>query len=167
MDLSKVKCFHCHECGHLATNCPQNKKNKKVVGAATSEALVSQFELDFALITCMASSASGSMWHLDSDASFHMMGDRESFIDLEEKDIRIHIEMSDDGKYSEIGIGTITFQRESGKPFQLKNFMHVPGLKKNLVSVTMLEDKGYDVVFSSGIAYLRHKETGQVKKIGI
>jgi hypothetical protein len=149
-----VKCFHCHECGHLATNCLQKKKNKMVVGAATGEALVSQFDLDFALISCMASSALGLMWYLDSGASFHMTGDKESFIDLEEKDLRMHIEMGDDGKYSATGIGTITFQRESGKPFQLKNVMHVPGLKKNLVSVVMLEDRGYDVVFSSGIAYL-------------
>jgi hypothetical protein len=31
MDLSKVKCFHCHEHGHLATNYPQKRKNKMVV----------------------------------------------------------------------------------------------------------------------------------------
>jgi hypothetical protein len=53
-----------------------------------------------------------------------------------------------------IGIGTITFQRESGKPFQLKDIMHVLDLKKNLVSVTMLEDKGCDDVFSDGKAFL-------------
>ena len=41
LDLSKVKCFYYHEHGHLATNCPQKKKNKKVVGAATGEALTS------------------------------------------------------------------------------------------------------------------------------
>ena len=97
MDFSKVNCFHCHECGHLATNCPRKKKNKMVVGATTGEALVSQFELDFALIACMASSASGSVWYLDSGASFHMTGDKESFSDLEEKDIKMHIDMGDDG----------------------------------------------------------------------
>jgi hypothetical protein len=109
LDLSIVKCFHCHERGHLITNCPQKKKKKMVIGAATGEALVSQFELDFTLITCMASSASGSVWYLDSGASFHMTGDRESFIDLEEKDLRMHIEMGDNGRYSATGIGTITF----------------------------------------------------------
>jgi hypothetical protein len=83
-----------------------------------------------------------------------MSEDKESFIDLEEKDLRMHIEMGDEGRYNATGIGTITFQRESGKPFQLKNVMHVPGLKKNLVLVTMLEDRGYDVVFSSDKAYL-------------
>jgi hypothetical protein len=97
LDLSKVKCFHCHEHGHLATNYLQKRKNKKVDGASTGEALVSQFELDFSLITCMASGALGSVWYLDSGASYHMMGDKESFSDLEEKDLRVHIEMGNDG----------------------------------------------------------------------
>ena len=41
--MSTVKCFHYHEHGHFATNCPQKKKNKKVGGSAASEALASQF----------------------------------------------------------------------------------------------------------------------------
>ena len=79
----------------------------------------------------------------------------------------MHIEMGDNGRYSATSIGTITFERESGNPFLLKNVMHVPGLKKNLVSVAMLEDRGYDVVFSEGKAFLRHKTMGQTKKIGV
>jgi hypothetical protein len=45
----------------------------------------------------MASSASGSVWYLDTGASYHMTGDKESFNDLEEKDLRMHIEMGDNG----------------------------------------------------------------------
>ena len=62
-DMSKVKCFHCHEHGHFSTNCPQKKKNKKAGGFAACEALASKFELDFSLIACMVSNALGSMWY--------------------------------------------------------------------------------------------------------
>ena len=89
------------------------------------------------------------------------------FSDLDEKDLGVHIEMGDDGRYSVIGIETISFERESGKPFILKDVMHVPGLKKNIISVAMLEDKGYDVVFSEGKAFLHSKETGETRRIGV
>lgn len=41
----------------------------------------------------------------------------------------MHIEMGDDGRYSMINIGTITFLRDSGSPLRLKDVMYVPGLK--------------------------------------
>eukprot|EP00253_Pinus_taeda_P029106 PITA_29106 len=75
--------------------------------------------------------------------------------------------MGDDGRYSATGISTISFERESGKPFILKELMHVLGLKKNLISMAMLEDKGYDVVFSEGKAFLCSKTTGETWKIGV
>ena len=93
----------------------------------------------------------GSGWYLDRGAFFHMTGDKELFSDLEEKDIQMHIEMGNDGRYSVTRIGTITFERDSGKPFLLKDVMHVPGLKKNLVSVAILEDKCYDIVFKQWV----------------
>ena len=110
--MSRVKFFHCHEHGHYATNCPQNKKNKKASGSAVGEALALQFELEFSLIACMVSSEMGSIRYLDSGASFHMTGDKEIFSSLEEKDLQMHIKMGDDGRYSATRIGTITFQRQ-------------------------------------------------------
>ena len=109
----------------------------------------------------------GSVWSLDSGASFHMTKDKYLFTDMDEKDLGVHIEMGDDGRYSATDIGTISFKREFGKPFVLKEVMHVPGLKKNLISIAMLEDKGYDVVFSEGKAFLHSKATGETRRIGV
>ena len=64
-------------------------------------------------------------------------------------------------------MGTITFQRDYAAPLTLKNVMHVPGLMKNLVSVSMFENRGYDVIFSKEKVFLQHISMGQVKKIGI
>ena len=96
-----------------------------------------------------------------------MTGDKDLFTELDEKDLGVQIEMGNDGRYSATSIGTISFERESGKPFVLKEVMHVLGLKKNLISVAMLEDKGYDVVFSKGKAFLRSKATGETQRIGV
>jgi len=41
-DLSKIKCFHCHEMGHYATKCPHNKAKNKSLGGLAGDALASQ-----------------------------------------------------------------------------------------------------------------------------
>ena len=94
-----------------------------------------------------------------------MTGNKKFFINLEEKDLQIHIDMGNDVRYNVNKIGRITFQRESSTPLTLKYVMYVPGLKKNLVSVDMFEDCGYGVIFSEGKVFLHHKATLQVKKI--
>ena len=66
----------------------------------------------------------------------------------------MHVELGYDGRYSVTGIGTITFQRALGKLFHIKYVVHVPGLKNNLISVAMLKDRGYDIVFSEGNFFL-------------
>jgi len=71
--------------------------------------LDSKFELDFTLITCMGSIVMGSVWYLDSSASFHMARCREFLSDLEEKYLHIHTKMGNDERYNVTEIGTITF----------------------------------------------------------
>ena len=57
----------------------------------------------------MVTSVMDSVWYLDSGASFHMNDNKELFNDLEEKDLHMHIEMGDDGRYSATEIGIVTF----------------------------------------------------------
>ena len=63
-DMSRVKCFHYHEHGHYATNCPQKKKNNKTSTSSFGEALASQFEFEFSFIECMVSTEMGSEWYM-------------------------------------------------------------------------------------------------------
>ena len=108
-DKLKGKCFHFHEVGHYATNCPQKKSKKGSSKGYDGETLATQFELDCSLITCMVSSMVGCVWYLDSEASFHMSGEKNLFSTLEEKDFQMRIEMGDDGKDRVLGEGTILF----------------------------------------------------------
>ena len=52
------------------------------------------------------------------------------------------------------GVGSISFQLESGAILHIDEVLFVPGLKKNLLSVATLEDKGYWVVFMERKALL-------------
>jgi len=69
-------------------NCPQKKSKKGSSKGSDGDALSSQFELDFSLITYMVSSMVGCVWYLDSGASFHMSGENNLFNTLEEKDLQ-------------------------------------------------------------------------------
>ena len=75
--------------------------------------------------------------------------------------------MGDNGRYNTTEIGTVTFQRESGSPLRLKDVMFVQGLRKNLISIVVLKDCGYNVIFRKGKELLRHIAMGQVKQIRV
>jgi len=47
-------------------------------------------------------------------------------------------------------MGTISFQREPSPPLKVANVLYVPWLKKSLISVSSLEDMGYEVLFQKG-----------------
>ena len=83
--FSKIKYFHCHEFKHYATKCPHKKASKKTSGEVAGGSLASKFEPEFTRIACMASTMMGSVWYLDSGASFHMTRCRDFLSDLKEK----------------------------------------------------------------------------------
>ena len=89
----------------------------------------------------MASTTGSSIWYIDSGASSHMTRQNKFFRDLQEGGTRIHVELGDDAQYQVQGVGTVSFQREFGKPLSFVDVLYVPGLTKNLITVSTLEDK--------------------------
>lgn len=128
----------------------------------------SQFENEFSLIACLSSSIANKVWYIDSGASCHMTGVRECFdTKLEEKKLDFYIELRDNAKYHATGISTVKFQRESDKPLLVEDVLYVPGMTKNLISVSALEDKGYIVTFERGKVYICRKDSKLAKVIGV
>ena len=81
---------------------------------------------------------------------------------MKEKDLQMSIKIGDDERYHINHISIVTFQRDSGSSLTLKYFMYVMVLKKNLVSVAILEDRCYDVIFCKGKVFLHHIALGKV-----
>ena len=62
------------------------------------------------------------------------------FSELSQAEDDVKVVLGDDSAVIEVGCGTITFQRESMSLMVLRDVLYVPGLKKNLASVSMIED---------------------------
>ena len=73
--------------------------------------------------------------------------------------MQFHIELGDGGQYETRGVDTVNFHKELGNPLHLKDVMFVPRMKKISIFVVVLEDRGYDVIFSKGKSFLRHIAT--------
>jgi hypothetical protein len=56
------------------------------------------------------------------------------------------VELGDDKCYKLEGVGSISFILESGDRLHVDE-VYVPGLKNNLLSFAILEDKGYWLIF--------------------
>jgi len=79
-----------------------------------------------------------------------MTGVRDQFTLFFERKLNLEVELGDDGIVRAVGEGTISFQRESLPPLKVTEVLYVPGLKKNLIFVSTIEGKGYEVVFKGG-----------------
>lgn len=75
---------------------------------------------------------------------------KDSITNVRKKRFHTKVELGDNGTYAINGIGSTSFQLESGTMPHVGEILYVPGLKKNLLSVGVLEDKGYTVAFSKG-----------------
>jgi hypothetical protein len=103
----------------------------------------------FLLISTLSSTipTDDDIWLIDKGASRHMTGYRDHLTNLVEKETNLHVVLGDNTKYNVKGVGTSTFQLDSNIPLQLSEVLYVPGMKRNLVSISALEDKGYKVPF--------------------
>jgi hypothetical protein len=169
-DFSKIKYFYYHKPSHFASQCPNKGSKKSHIAASAStevEEFATRFENEFSSIACLSSSTSSIAWYVDSGASSHMTRVQEYFYSLQEEEMDLLIEMGNNAKCRAACLGAVTFQRESGKPLMVKDVLYVPCMKKNMISVSGLEGRGYVVSFQDGRVYIRPKDSKVAKVIGV
>lgn len=67
-----------------------------------------------------------------------------------EKESNLHVVIGDDVQYSVRGFGSTFLNLEFGMSLHLSDILFVLGIKRNLISISALEDKGYQSAFSEG-----------------
>jgi hypothetical protein len=148
--------------GHIAKNCSaireEYKKRNKRHHAHTVEdeeppkKMIKEQIEDYVLISSLSGlvSPSEDTWLIDSGASKHMTGQRDILSSLTENNFPHKVTLGDDYQYPIKGVGESNYKLDSGTPMKMKDVLYVPGLKKNLLSILVLDNKGFRVAFKYG-----------------
>ena len=76
-----------------------------------------------------------------------MTGDCGVLTSYRKKMFTTQVELGDDSTYKIEGDGSTSLQLDSSTVLHIDDVLYVPGLKKNILSIVGLEDKGYRVLF--------------------
>ena len=102
--------------------------------------------------------ASSTSWLVDSGASRNMTGNRGTLTSYRKKKFTTQVELGDDSTYKIEGVGSTSLQLDSSTVLHIDDILYVPSLKKNLLSIVGLEDKGHRVLFMDKKVFLWAKD---------
>ncbi|XP_071035282.1 uncharacterized protein [Parasteatoda tepidariorum] len=159
--LPRKICYACRRPGHLARDCyskhqevgtdrgykPSTSRAKGRRKPNFPETLVSESATpdNFALVSAEQKGQVDECWILDSGATSHMCKDERWFETLDACDSKIYQE----GKTFTLdtkGTGTVkAISLSNNARIIISNVLYAPELRHNLLSVTCLMDKGYNV----------------------
>ena len=119
------------------------------------------------LYLALSNEVSSKAWVIDSGSSQHIIGYKEALDSISEK-VNGEVTIGDNSAHSVKGIGNCTLKLKSGSSLLLKGVLYVPGIKRNLISVTTLEDDGHNVAFMDGkvISWAKNSSIKKAKLIG-
>ena len=106
---------------------------------------------------------------IDSGASRHMTSHSHQLKTLSKGKSKYSVELGDNKSYPVKGTGSSSIRLEDGSNIHFNNILFVPGLHKNLLSISSLEDKGDRVAFIDGkvVVWTKGISIEQAKVIGI
>jgi hypothetical protein len=107
---------------------------------------------DHVLISTLSGSVTlgEDSWLIDSGAFKHMAGRINILSCISKKKFSQKVTLGDDYHYPIKGVVESNHKLNSGNSLKMKDVLYVPGLKKNLLSISALDKKGFKVSFIDG-----------------
>ena len=115
----------------------------------------------------VSASEQKSVWYFDSGASRHIISYKELFKKLNSAPGDKKVSCANNSSYAIKGTGEIVLTLADGRELCLPNVLYVPGIKKNILSVSSFMTRGYLVHFEDDKCIVRDKEhENQLATIG-
>ncbi|PHU17071.1 hypothetical protein BC332_12766 [Capsicum chinense] len=89
-------------------------------------------------------------WWMDSGATRHVCANKELFSSFAPAQVKEMIYMANSTTAKVEATGKICLKMTSGKVLTLNNVLYVPELRRNLISVSLLDKNGFKCVIVSG-----------------
>ena len=150
--------FYYGKLGHYAKDCYKRKANESKQNfrkhngnyVKTDTSINDGFKntkLFISEAALFAETDDENAWFIDSGASAHMSCLKEWFDEYHESTDATHIYLGDNRSHKIQGYGVICVNLPNGQKKQIHNVLYVPGIKKNLISVSTISDQNLNVEF--------------------
>ncbi|PON99483.1 Zinc finger, CCHC-type, partial [Trema orientale] len=133
-DSEQFICYNCNKPGHMARNC-RNRRRPAPQANLTEEQLI-------AMISEINIVGGSEGWWVDTGASRHVCNNRALFKTYSETEDK-KVLLGDSHTTIVAGTGEVELKFTSGKTLILKDVLHTPEMRKNLVSGYLLNKGGF------------------------
>ncbi|KAK4389523.1 Retrovirus-related Pol polyprotein from transposon TNT 1-94 [Sesamum angolense] len=146
--MIKGNCYNCGKPNHMAKDCRLPKKNQAHVSEVRSVP-IDLGELNLSAVVFEANLVDNPReWWIDTGATRHICSDKEMFSTYTPINGK-KLFMGNSATSNIVGIDNVVLKMTSGKELTLIDVLHVPDIRKNLVSGSLLVKSGFRLVFES------------------
>ncbi|KAL2230679.1 UNVERIFIED_CONTAM: Retrovirus-related Pol polyprotein from transposon TNT 1-94 [Sesamum indicum] len=145
-------CWNCGQVGHWAKLCP-NKKTKTgqavvnmVVGGSSGASTLGATDGYVSVQPELLTIYEPYDWLIDTGANVHVCADKSLFVSYQAISGRT-VSMGNYSTAEVLGIGSVDLKFPSGRILSLKRVHHVPTVRRNIISGSVIVREGYEFVF--------------------
>ncbi|KAM1976000.1 hypothetical protein ACFX15_040705 [Malus domestica] len=141
----KPKCYNYDKFGHWARECTTGKVIQKANCANQTKVTVNLFYANSAI----SENKMNGDWYIDSGCSNHMTGNADLLVNIR-TNVTGKVQMPTGELVNVVGMGSLEIDTNKGKKY-IREVMHLPGLKENLLSVGQMDERGYYLLFGGNM----------------